>query len=172
MTARRGPGGRDAEHLLADIHEALADAEEFILPLAIDEFMADRKGRGLARDVLNRIRTAVLGLDRKVLGSMPEFVADEIAGLRNLAVYDYGMEADEFVYRTLRNAVPKWRAGIDRVREGLHVHGETPPTAPTRSDGSLQRARPSARCGQPMPRAGKPCVRPRGHNGAHRSTLP
>lgn len=171
MTARRSSGGQDTEDLLAAIHEALADAEEFILPLPVDEFMADRRARGLARDVLSRIRTAVLRLDRQVLGSMPEFVTDEIAGLRNLAVYDYGMEADEFVYRTLRNAVPKWRAGIDRVREGLDPDAETPPAVPTRRDGSLQRARPTPRCGHPMPRAGKPCVLPRGHAGAHRSTL-
>lgn len=172
MNARRRGGGRSTSEPLIDIHEALADAEEFILPLAVDEFMADRKARGLARDVLNRIRTAVLALDRKVLGSMPEFVPDEIAGLRNLAVYDYGMEADEFVYRTLRNAVPKWRAGIDRVRPGLDTDEHAAAQLPNRSDGSLQRARPTPRCGHPMPRAGKPCVLPRGHTGAHRSTLP
>lgn len=172
MTARRRTSGRDAADLLADIHEALVDAEQFILPLAVDEFMADRKARGLARDGLNRIRTAVLALDRQIVGSMPEFVPDEIAGLRNLAVYDYGMEADEFVYRTLRNAVPKWRTGIDRVRGNLDSDAQTPSALPTRSEGSLQRARPIPRCGHPMPRAGKPCVLPSGHAGAHRSTLP
>ncbi|MBW3605625.1 MAG: hypothetical protein KY460_12105 [Actinobacteria bacterium] len=172
MTARRRPGRRSVEDLLTDIHEALADAEGFVLPLAIDDFMADRKARGLARDVLNRIRTAVIALDRKALGPMPEFVHDEIAGLRNLAVYDYGMEADEFVYRTLRNAVPKWRVGIDRVRYGSDADGELPTTVPNRRDGSLERSRPMPRCGHPMPRAGKPCVQPKGHTGAHRSTLP
>lgn len=171
MTARR-KSHRSAHNLLNDIHEALADAEAFVLPLDIDDFMADRKARGLARDVLNRIRTAILALDRKVLGSMPEFVPDEIAGLRNLALYDYGLEADEFVYRTLRNAVPKWRAGVDRTRHASDGDGETATTRPNRRDGTLARARPTPRCGHAMPRAGKPCVRPRGHSGAHRSTLP
>lgn len=171
MTARRRRTHRGAQDLVIDIHEALADAEAFVLPLDIDGFMADRKARGLARDVLNRIRTAVVALDRKVLGSMPEFVPDEIAGLRNLAVYDYGLEADEFVYRTLRNAVPKWRVGIDRVRDAFDATGELPTTVPNRRDGTLARARPTPRCGHPMPRAGKPCVRPRGHTGTHRSML-
>lgn len=172
MTARRKRARRSTEDLVPDIHEALVDAEEFVLTLAVDEFMDDRKARGLARDVLNRIRTAVLALDRKVLASMPEFVSSEIAGLRNLAVYDYGLEADEFVYRTLRNSVPKWRTGIDRVRHGFGPDGEFPTPIPARSDGSLGRARPTPRCGHPMPRAGKPCVLPKGHKGAHRSTLP
>lgn len=171
MSARRKRGNRRPSELLADIHEALADAEEFLLPLTIDEFMADRKARGLARDVLNRIRTVVLALDRRTLGAMPEFVPDEIAGLRNLAVYDYGMEADEFIYRTLRNAVPKWRVGIDRVRDRFDADGALPTSVPHRGDGSLDRARPTPRCGHPMPRAGKPCVLPQGHRGNHRSTL-
>lgn len=171
MTARRRSASRSTSRLLADTHEALSDAEEFVLPLSVDEFMTDRKARGLARDILNRVRTAVLALDRKVLGSMPEFVPDEIAGLRNLAVYEYSMEADEFVYRTLRNAVPKWRTGIDRVRGAAGPEADAPSAVPTRSDDSLQRARPIPRCGHPMPRAGKPFVLPKGHAGAHRSTL-
>lgn len=36
---------------------------------------------------------------------MPKVVADEIAAIRNLAVYDYLEEADELVHRTLKNGV-------------------------------------------------------------------
>lgn len=74
---------------LTDLDEALIDAERFVVPLDVDDFMNDRKARGLARDVLNRVRTAVSKLDRKTLGAMPEFVPAEIAELRNLAIYDY-----------------------------------------------------------------------------------
>jgi uncharacterized protein with HEPN domain len=116
VSPRRRRDGRSADELIRDIHEALVDAEDHILSVGVDEFMEDRVLRGLARDVLNRVRTAVLDLDRGTLGRMPEFVASDIAELRNLAVYEYGLEADELVYRTLRNAVPQWRSGIDRAR--------------------------------------------------------
>lgn len=157
---------------LTDLDEALIDAERFVVPLDVDDFMDDRKARGLARDVLNRVRTAVSKLDRKTLGAMPEFVPAEIAELRNLAIYDYGMDADELVYRTLQNSVPKWRRGVDRVVHDVGPDGELSATVPTRADGSLQQARPVPRCGQHMPRAGKPCVLARGHAGHHRSSLP
>lgn len=170
--ARNKGRPRSMEQRLADLDEALTDAERFVLPLDIDDFLDDRKARGLARDVLNRVRTAVSKLDRKTMGTMPEFVPAEIAELRNLAIYDYGVDADELVYRTLQNSVPNWRRGVDRAVHGAGPDGELPTTVPTGADGSLQQARPVPLCGQHMPRAGKPCVLARGHAGHHRSILP
>lgn len=108
---------RTQRQLLDDIGEALSDAEDLVLSLDLDAFLDDRRTRGLARDVLNRVRTAVQRLDRQTLGRMPEFVSDEIADIRNLAIYEYGTDADELVYRTLSNSVPASRTGLERGRQ-------------------------------------------------------
>jgi hypothetical protein len=68
-------------------------------------------------------------------------VADEIAAIRNLAVYDYLEEADELVYRTLRNGVPHWRSGAERAARAL-TGEELPTPVPTRAEGTLAAARP------------------------------
>jgi uncharacterized protein with HEPN domain len=170
---RRTPSGhkrRSDARLLEDLEGALADAEAYVLPLSLHEFLADRRTRGLARDVLNRIRTAAQGLGSDALRTMPELVPDDLAELRNLAVYEYVTDADDLVYRTLSNGVPKWRAGLDRtirVREGR----EPATPLPRRADGSLAAARPERLCGKRVARTGEPCLLKRGHAGNCRSRL-
>lgn len=163
---RRPKSQRTQRQLLNDIGEALDDAEQFVLAIDLDAFLDDRKVRGLARDVLNRVRTAVQRLDRQTLGRMPEFVRDEIADIRNLAIYEYGTDADELVYRTLANSVPAWRIGLERATQA----GASGPR-PTRADGTLASARPRPLCGRRVTSTGLPCLLKRGHGGNCRSVL-
>lgn len=107
MTPRRKPrAGARTKHtqhdVLAALGRALNDAEELVLAVGLQTFLDDPLRRAAGRDALNRVRTAVQKLDAATLRLMPEVVADEIAAIRNLAVYDYLEEADELVYRTLK----------------------------------------------------------------------
>lgn len=123
MSARRRDRApkhhRTRRQLLDDIGEALDDAEQPALSLGLAAFLDDLRTRGLARDILNRVRTAVQRLDRQTLGRMPEVVSDEIADIRNLAIYEYGTDADELVYRTPANSVSDRRLCTDCERPGL-----------------------------------------------------
>lgn len=157
---------RAQRQLLDDIGEALDDAEDLVLSLDLDAFLEDRRTRGLARDVLNRVRTAVQRLDRQTLGRMPEFVGDQIADIRNLAIYEYGTDADELVYRTLANSVPAWRTGLERARQA-----DAAARPPGRADGTLDAARPRPLCGRRVASTGLPCLLKRGHGGNCRSVL-
>jgi uncharacterized protein with HEPN domain len=157
---------RTRRQLLDDIGEALDDAEQLVLSLGLAAFLDDRRTRGLARDILNRVRTAVQRLDRQTLGRMPEFVSDEIADIRNLAIYEYGTDADELVYRTLANSVPAWRTGLERA-----TRADAAARPPTRADGTLDAARPRPLCGRRVASTGLPCLLTRGHRGYCRSIL-
>lgn len=173
MTPRRKPrAGARPKHtqhdVLAALGRALNDAEELVLAVGLQTFLDDPLRRAAGRDALNRVRTAVQKLDAATLRLMPEVVADEIAAIRNLAVYDYLEEADELVYRTLKNGVPQWRSGAERAARALQGE-ELPTPVPSRSDGTLAAARPRPLCGRPVRSTGRPCLLKKGHGGNCRS---
>lgn len=87
MTPRKkqrhdGSAQRPQHHVLDDLERALADADEFVLAVALDDFLEDRLRRAAGRDAINRIRTAVQKLHQTTVRLMPEVVADDIAGIR------------------------------------------------------------------------------------------
>lgn len=169
--ARRSRGTkRNQLDVLDDLKRALDDADELVLAVELGAFLEDRLRRAAGRDAINRIRTSVQKLDQSTLRHMPEVVADDIAGIRNLAIYEYLEDADELVYRTLSNGVPSWKDGVQRARRAL-IGDELPSPVPTRADGSLTAARPRTLCGKPVKATGRPCLLKRGHRGRCRSKL-
>lgn len=171
MSPRRGNRQRtpDEEEWIEAFHDALVLVEDEILPLTDEEYRASRVHQAAASDALSRVRTAAQHLTADTLRQMPEVNAQDIAAIRNLAVYEYPTRREMLVLRTLRNHAPSWRNGIDRAR-GATRDGEPPPPAPTRPRGSRLARREPRLCGKPVTSAGDaPCILRSGHGGHCRS---
>jgi uncharacterized protein with HEPN domain len=159
----------DEQEWIEAFHDALLLVQDEILPLTDEEYRASRVHQAAASDALSRIRTAAQHLTGETLRRMPEVNAQDIAAIRNLAVYEYPTRREMLVLRTLRNHAPSWRSGIDRVR-GTTRDGEAPAARPTRSTGSRSARREPRLCGRPVASAGDaPCILRSGHGGHCRS---
>lgn len=170
MSARRRNRQRtpDEDEWIEAFHEALTLVEDEILPLTEEEYRSSRLLQAAASDALSRIRTAAQHFTGETLRTMPEVQAQDIAAIRNLAVYEYPTRREMLVLRTLRNHAASWRAGIDRVR-GTTRDGEPSPGAAA-ADPAGTRQRQQRLCGKPVRSADDaPCILRSGHGGHCRS---
>lgn len=98
---------------LQDIRESILAAQEFAAGLTAEQFEHDRKTVFAVVRALEIISEASRHIDDEVRSRHPYLPWSDIAGAGNVYRHDYPVVRSDFVWRTLKSALPPLLAAVE-----------------------------------------------------------
>jgi uncharacterized protein with HEPN domain len=115
---------RDYKVFLQDVLDAIANVAEFVGPMTLDEFKADKKTLHAVVRNLEVIGEAVKGVPPEVRQRRPQVPWQRIAGLRDILIHHYFEIDVDIVWDIVQNKLPELRQHVQMI---LSEPGEAAP---------------------------------------------
>lgn len=107
---------RDYRVFLQDVLEAITNVSEFVGPMTLDEFKADKKTLHAVVRNLEVIGEAVKSVPQDVRERYPHVPWQRIAALRDILIHHYFEIDVDIVWDIVRNKLPELKLQLEAIQ--------------------------------------------------------